>query len=569
MEMSYRLSAIGYLLFLSLVSACGMGGPGRSDGPYDLILKNGWIIDGTGNPRYRGDLGIRGDRIAAVGFLGTAAARETLDVSGLVVAPGFIDMMGQSEINVLIDNRVLSKVTQGITTEVTGEGGSVAPLTDQLVVGDSDAMKKWHYREDWRDLTGYFAQLERQGSALNIATFVGATQLRLAGMGNEDRAPTPAELAHMAAIVDTLMEQGALGVWTALEYAPASYSKTDELVALARAAQRHGGIYASHMRNEGEQIDDALNEVFQIARQAGIPAEVSHLKLSGRRSWGKMAHVLARIDSARAAGLDVTADQYPYIRAATSLDASIPTWAESGGWDSLLVRLRDPATRARLHAEILNPRTESFYSAAGGGAGALITGTFQDSLRYLQGKTIVQIAAARHRDPVETVFDIVLAEGGHRTDAVYAVMNEQDVQAGMKQWWVAVNTDFGGVAPDGPLGTQSAHPRAYGTFPRILGHYSRDLKLFPLEFAVRKMTSLAAQRVGLADRGLVRPGMSADITVFNPATVIDRATFEQPHQTSVGIEYVLVNGQMVLKKGQLTSARPGRGLRGPGYKQSR
>jgi len=340
-------------------------------------------------------------------------------------------------------------------------------------------------------------------------------------------------------------------------------------VALARAAQRHGGIYASHMRNEGEQIDDALNEVFQIAKQAGIPAEVSHLKLSGRRSWGKMAHVLARIDSARAAGLDVTADQYPYIRAATSLDASIPTWAESGGWDSLLVRLRDPATRARLHAEILNPRTESFYSAAGGGEGVLITGTFQDSLRYLQGKTIAQIAAARQRDPVETVFEIVLAEGGHRTDAVYAVMNEQDVQAGMKQWWVAVNTDFGGVAPDGPLGTQSAHPRAYGTFPRILGHYSRDLKLFPLEFAVRKMTSLAAQRVGLADRGLVRPGMYADITVFNPATVIDRATFEKPHQTSVGIEYVLVNGQMVLRKGQLTNARPGRGLRGPGYNQSR
>ncbi len=569
MEMSYRLSAIGYLLFLSLVSACGMGGPGRSDGPYDLILKNGWIIDGSGNPRYRGDVAISGDRIAAVGFLGTAVARETLDVGGLVVAPGFIDMMGQSEINVLIDNRVLSKVTQGITTEVTGEGGSVAPLTDQLVMGDSDAMKKWHYREDWRDLNGYFAQLERQGSALNIATFVGATQLRLAVMGNEDRAPTPAELSHMAAIVDTLMEQGALGVWTALEYAPASYSKTDELVALARAAQRHGGIYASHMRNEGEQIDDALNEVFQIARQAGISAEVSHLKLSGRRSWGKMAHVLARIDSARAAGLDVTADQYPYIRAATSLDASIPTWAESGGWDSLLVRLRDPATRARLHAEILNPRTESFYSAAGGGEGVLITGTFQDSLRYLQGKTIAQIAAARHRDPVETVFDIVLAEGGHRTDAVYAVMNEQDVQAGMKQWWVAVNTDFGGVAPDGPLGTQSAHPRAYGTFPRILGHYSRDLKLFPLEFAVRKMTSLAGQRVGLADRGLVRPGMYADITVFNPGTVIDRATFEKPHQTSVGIEYVLVNGQMVLRKGQLTSARPGRGLRGPGYKQSR
>jgi dihydroorotase/N-acyl-D-amino-acid deacylase len=497
------------------------------------------------------------------------AARETLDVRGLVVAPGFIDMMGQSEINALIDNRVLSKITQGITTEVTGEGGSVAPLTDQLVQDDSESMKKWHYREDWRDLNGYFAQLERQGTTLNIATFVGATQVRVAVMGNENRAPTPAELAHMTAIVDTLMEQGALGLWTALEYAPASYSKTDELIALARAARRHGGIYASHMRNEGEQIDAALNEVFEIAKQADIPAEVSHLKVSGRRAWGRMPRVLARIDSARAAGLDVTADQYPYIRAATSLDASIPTWAESGGWDSLLIRLRDPAIRARLRNEILNPKTESFYSAAGGGAGVLITGTFQDSLRYMQGKTIAQIAAMRHRDPVETVFDVVLAEHGHRTDAVYAVMDEPDVQAAMKQWWVAVNTDFGGVAPDGPLGTQSAHPRAYGTFPRILGHYARDLKLFPLEFAVRKMTSLAAQRVGLSDRGLVRPGMFADITVFNPATVLDRATFEKPHQTSVGIEYVLVNGQVVLRRGQLTSARPGRGLRGPGYQESR
>ncbi len=565
MEMTKTPSAISRLCFLLLISACGTGRSAANDGPYDVILKGGWIVDGSGNPRYRGDVAVRGDRIAAAGFLGAAAARETLDVSGLVVAPGFIDMMGQSEINVLIDNRVLSKITQGITTEVTGEGGSVAPLTDKLAAADSDGMKKWHYREDWRDLNGYFAQLERQKSALNFATFVGATQVRLAVIGNENRDPTAAELAHMVAIVDTLMEQGALGVWTALEYAPASYSKTDELIALARAASRHGGIYASHMRDEGQHIDDALNEVFRIAKEANIPAEVSHLKLSGRRSWGQMPRVLAKIDSARAAGLDVTADQYPYIRAATSLDASIPTWAESGGWDSLLIRLRDPVTRARLRSEIVNPSTESFYVAAGGGAGVLITGTFQDSLRYMQGKTVAEIAALHHRDPVETVFDIVLAEGGHRTDAVYAIMDEPDVQAAMKQWWVSVNTDFGGVAPDGPLGTQSAHPRAYGTFPRIVGHYSRDLKLFPLEFAVRKMTSLAAQRVGLTDRGLVRPGMFADITVFNPATVMDRATFEQPHQTSVGIEYVLVNGQVVLKKGQLTSARPGRGLRGPGY----
>jgi N-acyl-D-amino-acid deacylase len=534
---------------------------------FDVLLRGGWLVDGTGNPRWKGDLAIRGDRIAAMGWLGGAAARETLDVSGLIVAPGFIDMMGQSEINVLIDNRVLSKITQGITTEVTGEGGSVAPLTDALVALDSAAMQKYHYREDWRDLDGYFAQLARNGSALNIATFVGATQVRLAAMGSENRAPSPAELAHMTALVDTMMEQGALGVWSALEYAPASYSTTDELIALAKAARRHGGIYASHMRNEGSQIDRALDELFRIARDADIPAEISHLKVAGRRSWGRMPAVLARIDSARAAGLDITADQYPYVAAATSLDASVPTWAESGGLDSLLIRLRDPTIRARLHQEMLRPPdgTEGFYNEAGGGEGILITGVFQDSLRYLQGQRVSQVAAARHRDPIETIFDILLAEGGHGTDAVYFVMSEPDVQAALRTWWVAVNTDYGGVAPDGPLSAQSVHPRAYGTFPRILGHYVRDLRLMPLEFAVRKMTSLAAQRVGLYERGLLRPGYFADITVFDPRTVADRATFERPHQPSVGIAYVFVNGQTVLARGRLTEARPGRGLRGPGY----
>lgn len=550
---------------IALATLVLLGGCGK--GPYDLVLKNGWIVDGSGNPRYRGDVAIAGDRIAGVGFLDCAQARETVDVSGLVVAPGFIDMMGQSEINVLIDNRVFSKITQGVTTEVTGEGGSVAPLTAALAADDSDAMKKWHYREDWRDLDGYFAQLAKQGSTLNLATFVGATQVRLAVVGKANRRPTAPELAHMTALVDSLMEQGALGVWTALEYAPASYSTTDEIIALAKAARQHGGIYASHMRNEGIQIDQALDEVFRIAREADIPAEVSHLKVSGRNSFGRMPHVLARIDSARAAGLDITADQYPYVAAATSLDATIPTWAESGGWDSLLARLRDPTTRARIRGEMLHPAdgTEGFYNEAGGGSGILITGVFQDSLRSLQGKRISEIAALRRRDPIETIFDIVLAEGGHRTDAVYFVMSEPDVQDALRTWWVAVNTDFGGVAPDGPFGSQSAHPRAYGTFARILGHYARDLKLFPLEFAVRKMTSLAAQRVGLHDRGLLEAGMAADVTVFDATRVADRATFEQPHQPSTGFAYVFVNGKKVLDHDRLTAARPGRGLRGPGY----
>jgi dihydroorotase/N-acyl-D-amino-acid deacylase len=553
------------LLGAVVLAACGPDTTSRA--PYDVLLAGGWIVDGSGNPGYRGAVALRGDKIAVIGTAPGTQARETLDVRGLVVAPGFIDMMGQSEINVLIDNRVFSKITQGVTTEVTGEGGSVAPLTAALVADVSDAMKKWHYREDWRDLDGYFAQLARQGSTVNIATFVGATQVRLAVVGKANRPPTAVELAHMTALVDTLMEQGALGLWTALEYAPASYSTTDEIIALAKAARRHGGIYASHMRNEGIQIDRALDELFRIARAADIPAEISHLKVSGRKSFGRMPHVLARIDSARVAGLDITADQYPYVAAATALDAAIPPWAESGGWDSLLMRLREPRTRARLRAEILHPTdgTEGFYNEAGGGRGILITGVFQDSLRALQGKRISEIAAARHADPVATIFDIVLAEGGHRTDAVYFVMSAPDVEAALKTWWVAVNTDFGGVAPDGPFGSQSAHPRAYGTFARILGRYARDQRLFPLEFAVRKMTSLATQRVGLSDRGLLKPGMAADITVFDPASVADKATFEQPHQPSIGFVYVFVNGRKVLDHGKLTAARPGRGLRGPGF----
>lgn len=572
MEMSSRLSAIGYRLFLLLLTACGMGTPQRTDGPYDLILTGGWIVDGSGNPRYAGDVAVTGDHIAAVGYLRGAQSRDTIDVTGLVVAPGFVDMLGQSETNVLIDNRVLSKVTQGITTEVTGEGESPAPLTDRLISLDSAYYRRYKLTPDWRDLDGYFRRLERTGSTVNVATFVGATQVRRAVIGDEDRRATPQELERMQALVDTAMQQGALGVSTSLIYAPAIYAPTTELILLARVARRHGGIYATHMRNEGAGIDAALDETFEIARAADIPVEIWHLKVAGRSNWGRMPHVLARIDSARAAGIDVTADQYSYIASATSLDATIPVWALSGGRDSLLIRLRDPNTRTRIRDEMLGAaaakRGENMWRGADGANGILIASTFEDSLRYLQGKRIAEIARARRRDPVETVFDILLADHS-RTGAIYFSMNEQDLQAAMKTWWVSVNTDYGGVAPDGPFGDIRPHPRTYGSFTRILGRYVREQKLMTLEYAVRKMTSLATQRVGLMDRGLIRPGMFADITVFNPETVIDRATFENPHQPSAGIEYVLVNGQVVLRKGQLTSARPGRGLRGPGYRPSR
>jgi len=567
-----KMKRIG-LIALALAAACKRapeGGapaaPGGGTGAvYDVLLRGGWIVDGSGNPRWQGDLAIRGDRIAAMGRLTGAGARETLDVSGLVVAPGFVDMLGQSEAAALIDNRVLSKITQGITTEVTGEGGSVAPLTDRLVALDSEFIKKYKLAEDWRDLDGYFAHLARTGSTINLATFVGATQVRMAVIGFENRAATGSEQAHMEALVDTMMEQGALGLSTSLLYAPAIYAPTEELIGLARAARRHGGIYASHIRNEAAHEDEALDEVFRIARTAEIPVEVWHFKVAGQPQWGRMPHMIARIDSARAAGLDVTADQYPYIAAATSLDASIPQWAHAGGTDSLLARLRNRTTRARLRLEMMTGGgDESPYVNSGGADGILIAGPFQDSLHYLDGRRLSDVAKERHRDPIETLFDIVLADRS-RTGAIYFEMNEDDVQAALKTWWVAVDCDASGVAPDGPFGKDYTHPRAYGTFPRILGLYVRDLKLMPLEFAVRKMTSLAAQRVGLTDRGLLRPGLYADITVFDPATVGDRATFEKPHQPSVGISFVFVNGRAVIRRGQLTAERPGRGLRGPGY----
>ena len=556
-------------LLLLAAAACQKPSPANTAAPpstaaYDLLLTGGWIVDGSGNPRWRGDVAVRGDRIAAMGKI-IGLARETLDVKGLVVAPGFIDMLGQSETNVLIDNRALSKVTQGITTEVTGEGGSVAPLTDRLVALDSEVMKKYKFSEDWRDLDGYFNRLEHGGSAINIATFVGATQVRMAVIGFANRPATGPEQAHMESLVDSMMEQGALGVSTALLYAPAIYAPTEELIGLARAARRHGGIYASHIRNEAAHEDEALDEVFRIAQAADIPAEIWHFKAAGKPQWGRMPHLIQRIDSARAAGLDVTADQYPYIAAATSLDAAIPQWAHAGGTDSLLARLRDKPTRTKLRLEMLTGGgDENPYINSDGADGVMIAGPFQDSLHYLDGRRLGEIARDRHKDPIETLFDIVLADHS-RTGAIYFEMSENDVQAALKTWWVAVDCDASGVAPDGPFGKDYTHPRAYGTFPRILGLYVRQLHLMPLEFAIRKMTSLAAQRVGIADRGLLRPGMAADITVFDPETVSDRATFDRPHQPSVGITYVLINGQIVLRRGELTSSRPGRGLRGPGY----
>ncbi len=555
---------------LAAASLLPVARPQRHAPPdYDLLLVGGTVVDGTGAPRRRADIAVTGDRIVAIGQLAGRTAQRTVDVTGLVVAPGFIDMLGHSEATILVDPRGVSKVTQGVTTEITGEGTSIAPVDSATLRNDSAQYASWGLTVDWRDLDGYFRRLERSGTPLNIATFVGATQVRRYVLGDADRAPDAAELARMEALVDTAMRQGALGVSSALVYAPAFYAKTDELIALARVAARYGGVYATHIRNEGPHIDQALAEAFRIGREAGLPVEVWHLKVAGRGNWGRMPRILARFERLRAAGQRVGANSYPYTASATGLSASIPAWAHAGGDDSMVARLQDPAMRARLKRELRGRagggRQESFSGGAGGLSGVVVLGVLDSTLRRYEGRRISEIARAEGKDPYDVLFDLLIADHG-KTGAAYFSMGEADVRATIAAPWVGVGMDFGAVAPDGPLGMRVVHPRAYGTFPRILGRYVREEHALTLEVAVHKMSGVAAERMGLDHRGVLREGNYADITVFDPATVADRATFAHPHETATGIRYVLVNGRFTLDDGRLTLERPGRALRGPGWR---
>jgi dihydroorotase/N-acyl-D-amino-acid deacylase len=550
---------IALLLGLVTTSSCASGDR------FDLIVANGWIVDGTGNPQRRGDIGVRGDRIVVIGDLASHAARRRIDATGLTVTPGFIDMLGWSDLKILADNRALSKVTQGITTEVTGEGSSVAPQTAATIADNADYHASIGVDVTWHDLDGYFQAFEDAGSTINLATFVGATQVRKVVLGREDRAPSASELERMVALVDTAMMQGALGLSSSLVYAPASFADTDELIALARAARRHGGMYATHLRNEGAGFDAAFDEALSIAVAADIPVEIWHLKRAGQESWGDMPRALARIDSARAEGIDITADVYPYQASATGLSASIPTWAHEGGTDSLLARLQDPATRRRIRGELTDGgRAESFFRGAGGPGGVLIAGVLADSLQYVDGKSIASLAAAWAMDPIDALFELIIRDRAN-TGAIYFSMHEEDVRTAVAYPWTSFCTDYGAVAPDGPLSGERVHPRVYGSFPRVLGRYVREHRLLRLEEAIRKMTSQPAQRVGLSDRGLLRAGMAADIVIFDAGTIGDLATFEDPHRLSRGVQYVIVNGAVVLDDGMLTDGRPGRVLRGPGW----
>lgn len=532
---------------------------------YDLVITNGRVIDGSGRAAYVADVAIKGDRIVKIGKVPANAATRTIDARGLVVAPGFIDMLGQSETYLLIDPRAMSKVMMGVTTEITGEGESIAPINERQIKEQEDFLRRFNLTVDWRTLDEYFKRLDKQGSGVNLGTFVGATQVREYVIGYDDRPPTPQELEQMKKLVSDAMRDGALGLSTSLQYVPARFAKTDELVELAKVARQYGGIYATHQRSEANTIDASLDEVFEIAQKAQIPVEIWHLKTAYKKNWGRMAHVLDRIKQARDRGLDITADIYPYIAGSTALSACLPPWALEGGTDKMLARLRDPQIRQRLKAEISQEQTtwENIYLGSGGPGGVLIGSVVNRELEPLQGKRISEIAEQQKKDPLDAVFDLILADKG-QTGAIYFMMSEDDMRAAMKAPFVSFCTDSGSRATDGPLAGSKSHPRGWGSYPRILGRYVRDEKLLTLESAIQKMTGAPAARVGLKDRGLIKEGMFADITIFDPAKVIDRATFESPNQYPTGIEFVLVNGKISVDKSQRTGALGGRVLRGPG-----
>ncbi len=557
------------LLGVLAVVASGLVALPAAQGPVcDLLITGGRVVDGTGAPWFAADVCVAAGRIRSVREDDTATATRRLDARGLVVGPGFIDMLGQSEYWVLRDSRVGSKIMQGITTELTGEASfSSAAHVGARQLHPFAAMFDKEGVPAWTDLAGYLAVLDGRPATINLGTFISAGGVRDSVIGRDDRAATPAELAAMEAQVAAAMEAGAFGVSTSLQYVPDRFARTDELVALARVAGRHGGSYISHQRSEADAIDESLDEVFRIAREAGVPAIVHHLKTAYTQNWGRMPAVLQRFERARLEGLDVAADLYPYIAGSNPLDASLPVWAREGGRAAMVARLTDPATRARIKAEILQPSTtwENQYLGSGGAAGILVSAVGRADLKAYQGRTLADIAKAETRDPLDVLFDLI-AKDDTTGSGIMFFINETDMRAALAHPLVMLGTDSGGMAPDSGPPTAGVHPRAWGSAARILGTYVREERLLTLEEAVRKMTSLPAQRMRLWDRGVVRPGAAADLVVFDPATIRDRATFAQPRQYAEGMRWVVVNGQLVVDEGRITAARPGRALRGPGYR---
>ena len=551
-----------YFLFLLLCSV-GIAAQARH---FDIVITNGRIVDGTGSPWYSGDVGIRDGRIATIGNLGGAPRTQTIDAHDKVVAPGFIDMLGQSELTILVDPRLPSKIYQGITTEVTGEGGSAAPLNDMIIQADRGSYEHYRINPDWRTLGQYFARVEKQGIGINFATYVGATQVRRMVLGDDDKQPTPEQLAQMKELVNHAMRDGAVGVSTSLEYAPAPYAKTEELIALAGEASKFGGIYATHMRNEGSAELSAIDEALRIGREAHIPVEIWHIKVAGKENWGHMPDIVAKINSARAQGIDVTADTYAYTAWFNSFSAFVPPWAHDGGDAKLIERLKDPAMRSRIRKDMLTPSRDwdNEWQEIPGPESVLIGVVHNPELLPLQGKTLADVAKMWNKDPMDSLFDLLIADKAATDVAVFG-MSEPDVVLALQQPWVSIDNDSSGTSPEGILGQEHPHPRAYGTFPRILRKYVKDEKKLTLEDAVRKFSALPAQRMRFTDRGVLKAGMWADIVIFDPQTIRDVATFDNPNQLSKGMDYVLVNGIPVIEQEKMTGARPGKILRGSGY----
>jgi N-acyl-D-amino-acid deacylase len=532
---------------------------------YDLILRGGTVYDGTGTPGRIADVGIRGDRIAAIGNLKSAHGKTVLEAKGLAVAPGFVNMLSWSTDSLIADGRSQGEIRQGVTLEVMGEGNSMGPLTDEMKRRAVEQQGDIRYDIAWTTLAEYLAYLEKKGISTNVASYIGAATIREHVVGLDDRPATPAELEQMRALVRQEMQAGALGIGSSLIYAPGTYASTEELIELNKAAAPYGGRYISHLRSEGDRFLEAVDELIRIAREANVPAEIYHLKAAGASNWSKMDQAIAKIEAARKEGLRITADMYTYTAGATGFDACIPPWSRAGGYDALFKRIADPATRARMIAEMRAPAVgwENLCQAAGTPHGLLLVEFKNDALKPLTGKRLDEVMKIRGTDAENTILDLI-AEDRTRVGVVFFLMSEDNVRKELRLPWVSFGSDASSMAPEGVFLKSSTHPRAYGNFARFLGRYVRDEKLVPLPEAIRRLTSLPAANLGLERRGVLKVGAYADVVAFDPATIADKATFEQPHQYAVGMRHVLVNGVPVLRDGEHTGATPGRALKGSG-----
>jgi N-acyl-D-amino-acid deacylase len=559
--------SVGLILpFLALIPTAALSQAPSFSEPFDAVIVNGHIIDGTGSPWYSGQIGILDGHIAAIGDLQSAPRKQTIDAAGKVVAPGFIDMLGQSEESILVDPRLPSKIYQGITTEVTGEGNSAAPLNESMIAADRAGFEHLKIKPDWTTLREYFARIEKQGMGINMASYVGETTIRRMVLGDANIQPTPEQLDQMRALVRTAMQDGAVGLSTSLQYAPAPYAKTEEIIALASEAAKFGGIYATHMRSEGDAVLDSIDEAARIGREAHIPVEIWHLKAAGKANWGRMPQIVAKIQGYRDGGLDISANTYAYTAWFNTFSAFIPPWAHDGGDAQLIARLKNQSAREAIRKDMLDPHGnwDNEWQEIPGPEAIQIAVVQNPELVPLQGKRLSEVAAMWHEDPIDALCDILIKDKAFTNVAVFG-MDEPDVVLALKQPWVSIDNDSQGTSPEGLLGTEHPHPRAYGTFPRILRKYVREEHALTLEDAIRKFTALPAQRMRFTDRGVLKQGMAADIVIFDPATIRDLATFEKPNQLSEGMSFVLVNGVTVIADGKMTGALPGKVLRGSGH----